>query len=388
MPTGRPLRVVYLDHCARISGGEIALVRLLEGLRGRVQAHVLLGEHGPIEEQLEAAGARVEVLPMAEGVRDTRRDEVGARAVSASSVRDLGTYGVRLTRRLRQLRPDLVHTNSLKAALYGGVCGRAACTPVLWHIRDRIDVDYLPRPAVRMVRGLSRVLPREVVVNSRMTAGTLPRRSTVVYDVVPDELAEAGAARPSRTSRDDGDVVIGMLGRLAHWKGQHVFLDAFARAAARADGRRLRARLIGSAMFGEDDYERRLRDQVARLGIADLVEFRGFREDVAAELAELDVLVHASVSPEPFGQVVVEGMAARLPVVASAAGGPSEVVTDGVDGLLVPPGDVEGFADAMVALATDPPLRERLAEAGLRTSAAYRPDAVARQMLAIYERVV
>jgi glycosyltransferase involved in cell wall biosynthesis len=377
---GRPLRVVYLDHCARLSGGEIALARMLAALRHDVQAHVILGEDGPIVEQLEAAGARVEVLAMSADLRDTRKDDVTAGGLSAGAVRDLGRYAVRLTSRLRALRPDLVHTNSLKASLYGGVCGRAARVPVLWHVRDRIATDYLPRPAVTMVRGLSRVLPSVVVVNSRSTGQTLPRSSTVVYDVVADD-APAAARRP----RADGTLVVGMLGRLAEWKGQHVFLDAFAEAAR---GRRMTARLIGSAMFGEDEYEARLRAQVARLGIEDQVEFRGFRPDVAAELAELDVVVHASISPEPFGQVVIEAMAARRPVIAADAGGPSEVVHDGVDGLLVRPADVAGYAAAIARLADDGELRARLAEAGQRTSAGYRPAAVAEQMLAVYSRMV
>src|SRR4029078_5446940 len=93
----------------------------------QVQAHVILGEDGPIVAQLEAAGARVEVLPMSADLRDTRKDDVTAGGLSAGAVRDLGQYAVRLTRRLRELRPDLVHTNSLKASLYGG--GWAARAP-------------------------------------------------------------------------------------------------------------------------------------------------------------------------------------------------------------------------------------------------------------------
>ena len=95
--------------------------------------------------------------------------------------------------------------------------------------------------------------------------------------------------------------------------------------------------LVGSAMFGEEEYEQQLIDLVGQLGISDRVDFCGFVHDVPKFLMDVDILVHASVIPEPFGQVVVEGMAAGLAVVASDAGGPAEVITHEVDGLLYPP---------------------------------------------------
>ena len=96
-----------------------------------------------------------------------------------------------------------------------------------------------------------------------------------------------------------------MVGRIARWKGQHVFLEAFARAFR--DGSETAA-LVGEAMFGEADeaYGVELREKARMLGIADRVDFRGFREDVWAELAGMDVVVHASITPEPFGQVIVD----------------------------------------------------------------------------------
>src|SRR3954464_11108830 len=91
--------------------------------------------------------------------------------------------------RLRQVRPDIVPTNSLKAAIYGGLAGRLAGVPVVWHVRDRIADDYLPPPAVCLVRALSRVLPTAIVANCQSTLSTLPgrKRATVLFNpLVPD----------------------------------------------------------------------------------------------------------------------------------------------------------------------------------------------------------
>jgi glycosyltransferase involved in cell wall biosynthesis len=104
------------------------------------------------------------------------------------------------------------------------------------------------------------------------------------------------------------------------------------------------------------------------LGIADRVGFTGFADDAASAIRALDVVVHASTQPEPFGLVIAEAMACGHAVVASAAGGAGEIVTPGHDALAVQPGDVEGLADAIRQLALDPVLRDRLGRAGRETA--------------------
>jgi glycosyltransferase involved in cell wall biosynthesis len=108
---------------------------------------------------------------------------------------------------------------------------------------------------------------------------------------------------------------------------------------------------------------------------------------VWAELHDLDVLVHASTSPEPFGQVVLEGMAAGLPVVAAVPGGPAEIIVDGVDGLLTASGSVESLAAALARLAADPALRGELGRRATVTAARFTPARTARGLLEIYGRL-
>lgn len=378
------LNVVYLDHVARMSGGEIALLRTLPALLDRVQPLVVLAEDGPLRGKLEQEGIEVVVLPLAAAVRDARRDTVAGSAITGRSAVELASYVVKLRALLRQRKPDLVHTNSLKAALYGGVAGRLAGVPVIWHVRDRIADDYLSPRTTRLVKAAGRVLPTALIANSAATLATLPRQRrgrVILNPVVPDSVTLA-APRPQHSA---GPLVIGMVGRLAPWKGQQLFLDAFATAFP---DREARARIVGSAMFGEDVYAGALRTQVRTLGLQDVVEFRGYREDVWAELAGFDVLVHASIVPEPFGQVVLEGMAAGLPVIASGEGGPAEVVTDDVDGLLFTPRSVGSLSAALRRLADDPVTRARLGAAGRATAATYSPESTAAALVDIYEQVL
>jgi glycosyltransferase involved in cell wall biosynthesis len=377
-------RVVYLDHVARLSGGEIALARALPALLDRVEPHVILGEDGPLVDRLRQDKINVEVIPMPTAAREVRKDDVRPRSLGWRSVAASVSYVWRLRQRLRVIRPDLVHTNSLKSALYGGVAGRLAGIPVIWHIRDRISPDYLPPAAVRLVRMAARILPSAVITNSHTTLETLPGlhkgfvvANAVVYDPIGETPVE---------NRTEGRVYrVAVLGRLASWKGQNVFLDAFARAFPDGD---CEAWIIGSAMFGEDDFVASLHAQAQRLGVSQRVVFRGFQEDVWSELAQIDVLVHCSLTPEPFGQVVVEGMAAGVPVIASAAGGPTEIISNHVDGILTPPGDVAALAAAMRRLRDDASLCRTLVTEGRKTAFRYSPKRTATGLIAVYEGVL
>ncbi len=465
----RELRVVYLDHVARLSGGEIALLRLLPHLR-RVNAHVILGEEGPLAARLAQAGISVEVLPIAAAARDVRKDTMRLGGASPAALLSTLAYVARLTLRLRQLRPDIVHTNSLKAGVYGSLAANAAGIPVVWHLRDRIAPDYLPRPAVRFVRGLVDRVADGVIANSAATLATLDapgrphpldapgrphpldapgrphpldapgrphpldapgrphpldasgrsrpldagaRDLSSGYRTIPDlpmppghrsTLGAPAAGTSRRVRRVIPDSVepspysrtpeapatpaptFGIVGRIAPWKGQDLFVRAF--AAAFPDPGAERAVIVGAPLFGEEACERDLRALIARLGLAERVQLRGFREDVWSELARIDVLVHASTIPEPFGQVVLEGMAASLPVIAPDEGGPAEVIVNGETGRLFAARSVDALAAAMRALSADPQAREQLGSAARRSIEAYHPTRVGEQLEQVYGEVL
>jgi glycosyltransferase involved in cell wall biosynthesis len=424
----RQLRVVYLDHVARLSGGEIALLRLLPHLR-RVNAHVILGEEGPLVARLAQAGISVEVLPIAVTARDARKDTVHLGGASPAAALGTLAYVARLALRLRRLQPDLVHTNSLKAGVYGSLAAHAAGIPVVWHLRDRLAPDYLPRPAVRLVRALVARTADGVVANSATTLATLgtpvtsssphgpatpggpgtpdgpgtphgpgtPDRLAArargrgrVHRVIPDSVEPSPYPRVPGLPGDPGEpgpaaMTFGIVGRIAPWKGQDLFVRAFAAAfPAGAE----RAVIVGAPLFGEEACERELHRLIAHTGLAERVEVRGFREDVWSELARIDVLVHASTIPEPFGQVVLEGMAAGLPVIAPDEGGPAEVIADRETGRLYRPRSVDALAAAMRALNDDPTARERLGSAARRAIEAYRPARVGEQLEQVYAEVL
>lgn len=359
----RPLRVLVLDHTGDLGGAELALVRLCAALGPEVQVRVLLFADGPLRGRLEAVGITVEVLELDPSVARLDRDGA-ARASTAQVLRVLRTlpFLFRLARRLRRLRPDVVHTTSLKADLLGIVPTWWARRPLVWHVHDRISADYLPASLVRLVRLAAR-LPAAVVTNSRATAQTLPVPSSVVYPGFAPEQASATGDRVDLT--EPGRPVVAMIGRISPTKGQLELVRAAPTIVARYPGVRLR--IVGTAMFGAQDYATQVRAEAERLAVDGHVTWVDFTQDTAGELDRVSVFVHASPVPEPFGQVIVEAMIRGVPVVATRGGGVTEILEDDVDedragrsggtarGLLVAPGDHLALAAAVLAVLDDAP---------------------------------
>lgn len=343
-------RILFFDHTAKLGGGEIALLQMLECLnRQEFFPVVVLAAEGPLVGMLREAGIETHVLPLAAEIGEVRKDSLGGGSLLRIRQAALALrYCFELAGFIRRARIDLVHTNSLKADLLGGVASRLARVPVLWHVRDRIDTDYLPKPVVLVFRKLCRWLPKAIVANSRATLGTLKLpagKGFVVHDGIPAGFVPGGEKAP-------GPPLIALVGRITEWKGQHIFIEAAARVHALFPEARFQ--IIGSAMFGEEEYERKIRAMVANRGLEECFEFTGFRTDVPKLIEALDILVHASITGEPFGQVVIEGMAAAKPVVATNGGGVPEIVCDGETGLLVPMGDAAAMASAIGELLSNP----------------------------------
>lgn len=354
MSPARPVRVLVLDHTAELGGAELALVRLVAALGPDVDVRCLLFADGPLVGALRAHGVAVEVLALASGVGGAGRHDAG-RATWANLRRlaQVVPFAWALTRRLRELRPDVVHTTSLKADLLGLLPALLARRPLVWYVHDRIAADYLPTPWVRLVRWASR-LPAEVLANSRATAATLPVAAVVAYPgFAPGQAIEADDVVPARPSA----AVIGIVGRISPTKGQLEFVRAAALVLEAHPGATFR--VVGAPTFGTGDYEDAVRREAERLGVAPRLTWVGEVADTADELDRMTVCVHASGVPEPFGQVVVEAMIRGVPVVATAAGGVPEILADPARpdddlGVLVPPGDVPALAAAIVGLLDDP----------------------------------
>lgn len=353
MSNDRAVRILLVTHTAEVGGAEAALLRLLDAVdRRRFTPAVVTFADGALVEALHARGVPVTVLAGGAMTRVTRREAGGVGA--------LWRHGVDALRVADSLRAhiagggfDLVGANSLKAAVVVALAAPLARRPWVWHLHDRLAADYLSAPLVAGLRLLAAVGPRAIVANSRATAATAGRgargKVSVAYPGLPFESFTAPRWRPRGA--------VGIVGRVSATKGQREFLEAAERVARRYP--RTLFRIVGAALFDDAAVEAELRARSARSPIANRVEWSGWVDDVPRHLRRLRMVVHASPVPEPFGQVVVEAMAAGVPVIATAAGGVPEIlgapegesIAPGVRrtpvGVLVHPGDPDALAFAI-----------------------------------------
>lgn len=384
-----------------MGGGEVALLNLASHLvRSRYIPVVLLLQDGPLRAKLLASGVETHLYPIAGSVLDARKDSLGIKTLARfRDVLQTALAVIGVARQIRRLNVDLVHTNSLKADVIGGLAARLCRKVVVWHIRDRIDSDYLPTSAVYAFRMLTKIVPNWVIANSGATLNTLRRRSRssaaipsgIAFDatyVASDDLRDGDTigsrtllrvvhdgttAAPEMTAGSSpSDAVepacqppgpcIALVGRITRWKGQHIFLQAAAWTHRRFPEARFQ--IVGAALFDEKAYDAEIRELAVKLGVTEYVQFLGFRSNIPQYMAGIDLLVHASITGEPFGQVIIEAMASGKPVVATNGGGVPEIVVHGETGLLVPMGDAVAMAEAICQMLADPEEAKRIGERG------------------------
>ena len=181
--------------------------------------------------------------------------------------------------------------------------------------------------------------------------------------------------------------VIGMVGNIKDWKGQETVVRATALLAGRHP--RLVCLLVGKVGLGDEPFYEMLRRLCIELGIADRVVFAGYQPSPADFMNIMDVVIHASVHPEPFGMVNLEAMGLSKPVVATNIGGPVEVFENGVSGFLIEPGVPERLAEAVDRLLTNPTLaREIGAAAHRRRETHFRLENTVEKTQAVYRDVL
>jgi glycosyltransferase involved in cell wall biosynthesis len=357
---------VFVDHTAVLSGAELCL---LDTVPHFASSHVCLFAEGPLADELRARGVGVTVLDAADELARLRRS--GGWLAALRAVPGVGRLVAGLARIVRP--NDILYANSQKSWIVAALVARARGIPVIWHLHDIMSSAHFSRVLVSVGVLLANRSASAVVVNSAVTgdafvaAGGRRELVRVVHNGI-DAAPFAAVTDATRTAlrRElglaDGALTIGVFGRITPWKGQHVLLDAL-RGLPGAQ-----ALVVGAPLFGEYEYLAELERRASAPELAGRVKFLGFRSDIPALMRVVDVVVHTSTAPEPFGRVIVEALLAQRPIVATNMGGVTEIVTDGSDGVLVAPADSVALAAAVRAIVADPARRAALAEAGLRTA--------------------
>ncbi|HUS61655.1 MAG TPA: glycosyltransferase family 4 protein [Acidimicrobiales bacterium] len=382
------LRVLFVDHETRLSGGELDLVDLVRGLGDSIDAHVALPGEGTLADALRQHGATVHLVHMGEDLRSVSRWELSRPSPSRLAGQIGAAAGVAwgLVRLVHRLRPDVVHTNSMKSHLLSVPAALIARRPLVWHVRDILQPGWLLTAFTRV----GALAPVRIVSLSHVAArpfdGTRAESKVrVVHNGVRPAPLDASlvATMRDRFGARDGDLVVGIVGQIAQWKGQDVFVEAAASVLAKIPEARFV--IVGEVLFerNEAEFARRLQERVRGLGIEERVVFAGYVAPIEPVMAALDVAVHASRLPEPFGRVIVEAMAQGTPVVSNTIGAGVEIIDD-ASGRLVPPDDATALSEVLVELLSDDALRIRLGEGGRARAATFDIAATAAGVTAVW----
>jgi glycosyltransferase involved in cell wall biosynthesis len=375
-----PRTVIYLHSSAGRYGADRQLALLASGLDpARYRPLVVLAMDGELREDLQAAGVEVVVRPLAV-LRRAAMSPAGLAQIGGAVARDAGG----LARLARARGAALIHTNT-SVTLGGAAAARVARIPHVWHMREIYAGFERFWPAYRRLLLTADRLPC-VSEATRAQLGDDPR-GVVLHDglgVAPARAPRAGARAALGLPPDA--FVCAILGRISTWKGQDVLIRALAQLG---EGDETIALVAGDPWQGEERRLAQLRELAASLGVGERVRFAGFRPDVDNVYGAADVVAVPSTQPDPLPNSALEAAAAGCCVVAADHGGLPEIVSDGVSGRLVTPGDPGALARALAALRDDPAQRERLgAAAAADVRERFAPALLLERAQALYDDVL
>ena len=399
------MRIVYLAASAQLGGAELALVGMIAGIRRHRpgwDCAVILPGAGPLHDLCAAQGVTSVAVPFPAAiarlgetamVRDGSIWQPAAVTRLLSAALRSPSYARQLERTLTRCNPTLIHSHGIKTHVLGALChGR---TPLVWHLHEYISTRPISRTVLRRLRRHSAA----IVANSNSVARDAQaglrtaqpihviRNAVELHRFSPDgdaiDLDEAsGLEHPSQPV-----VRVGLVSTFGRWKGHETFLRALASLPPRL---RVRGYVVGGPLYqteGSQYTAAELEGLVRTLGLEGRVGFTGFQRADRA-IRALDIVVHASTEPEPFGLVIAETMACGRPLVTTGLGGAREIVSDGVDALVTRPKDHQALAAAIRRLAADSTLRAQLAmRARASAETRFNADRLSASLIALYEDI-
>jgi glycosyltransferase involved in cell wall biosynthesis len=311
---------------------------------------------------------------------------------------------------LRRLHPDLiVADNQYMASTAGLIAARGAGCPVVAQVADKWlryllwDLGMLLRPGKGWQRQALRMYVRRI--QPVLRARAMPDQMIAISDFIKRNYIEEGfpaerihalylgvdthlyqPRQHPHSGKDSLEIVF--AGQLWEGKGPQVLVAALGLLRSQQPDLDLRLRIIGTGAAAFQNY---LREQIGSHGLLDRVSLEGFvaLPRLAESLRQCDIFVFPSTWDEPFSITLVAAMASGAAVVATRTGGTPEALLDGVEGLLIPPNDADSLAGAVLRLARDPELRDRLSQAAVaRAVTQWRFDAYVDRLERQYQEIV
>jgi glycosyltransferase involved in cell wall biosynthesis len=420
------MKIVFVSPVGVIGGAERVLLTLFAALQAtqpEVKLYLIAGSKGPLLEEAENIGVQVKLLKLPEQI-----NELGDSAFKGKNrVTAMLTLLLRVTKilpafqqyleefrlLLQQINPDLIHSNGIKSHIIIALCQfispqppliRGAKSenkahpyrkmvlvgiksiPTVWHIHDFYSSRTLMAVALKWastnVKGAIAI--SQAVAQDAQTV--IPVPIEVIYNTV-----NINYFSPAETPITSSPIRVGLVATFARWKGHDIFLKAAADILHRRPDLNVQFCIVGGAIYktrGSQLSLQELQENASQLGITDKVDFLGFQHDIVKVYRQLDIIVHASTQPEPFGLAIIEAMACAKPVIVSLSGGAAELVTHNYDAIGVPPGNSQALASAIQYLLENPERRTCISKnARVSVEKRFSDENLGDKILAVYAKV-
>jgi len=287
----------------------------------------------------------------------------------------------------RKYKIGLVHLNNIMGSQLAGIlAAKMLNVPCVAHLRDFEDVDRVTRFYARLID--FHIAISDAIRDNLLRLAVPEEKITVVHDAIDlqdfDDTVSIGHLKQEFNLNGE-EQLFGIFGRIIGWKGIIEFVHAAALVIKSAPN--TRAFIVGDCSDGDSGYLKVVKKLIAEYNLEEKIILTGYRTDVPALMKLMDLVVHASITPEPFGMVLIEAMAMEKPVVATKIGGPLDIVVDGQTGFLVAPRDSVGMSDAIKRLLVDKVLASDMGRNGKnRVIDMFAKERYARQVEEVYFR--
>src|SRR3989338_2021566 len=344
----KPIKVLYISPVAERRGAERVLYNLVKfHNRDVCEPFVFFLKDGPFVKEILKLGIPVYVY-------------------DAGRLRYIWKYLQAVHKIISFIKDkeiDIVHGNSSMGYIYGGLAALIAK-------RRRGWFQHTCSRKFDMIDKIATMIPSDyIIANSFYTASLQkrisPDRKNIIVIYPGIDLSEFNPdTAKGKEIRDmlgikPAEKVVGIVGRIQRWKGHAFFIDAAYRIKKVMPN--IKFLIVGDEMFNiETGYKNELLNMTKSLGLEDSIVFTGFHENVQDYIDAMDILVHASINPEPFGFVICEGMALKKTVIATDAGGPQEIITGPEIGYLYERGNSLKLAELIIKFLNDPEEMEKV----------------------------
>jgi glycosyltransferase involved in cell wall biosynthesis len=398
------MKILYTNASSQLGGAERNLIDVICAVQRQdptIEIVVLItAPDGPLVAELTPLGVKIIMLELPRNIAqlgDSGLPTGGNKIATAvklvanvSLVADFIRYWWQFRRTIVKIAPDTIHSNGFKTHLL--VASLGTSIPIIWHLHDFISSRLAIGKLLKLLIGRVTVaIAISQAVATDWQAVFPGLKINLIYNAIDTDKYRSSRSDSEPTT--DLYVKIGLVATYALWKGHDIFIQAIGQIARQSPDLKSQVKfyIIGGAIYetARSQYSRSTLQQLAHdLTVADWITFIDFQSDIVASYNMLDIIVHTSTKPEPFGRTIVEAMACEKAVIVSNAGGAAELFTHDQDAIGVTPGDPALLAAAIGDLIDRPATRIAIGTAGrLNAIDRFSLDRLGRDLVSLYRQV-